>query len=157
EVAGAYIDLHEFQDRVGERLAELTRNEAAWVSSGAAAGLVLSILCCRTRGDERLISRLPQHPSLGSNVLMFSAHRYPYDRLVWLAGCKIQSVGDVKQTFPYELEAALDEQPVALLYVVGNRMPNGVLPLAQTVELAHERNVPVILDAAAQLPPKENL
>jgi L-seryl-tRNA(Ser) seleniumtransferase len=38
EAAGCFVDLPELQRRVGERLAELTHNEAAYVSSGAAAG-----------------------------------------------------------------------------------------------------------------------
>ena len=35
--ADAFVDLLELQDRVGKRIAELTRNEACYVSSGAAA------------------------------------------------------------------------------------------------------------------------
>jgi L-seryl-tRNA(Ser) seleniumtransferase len=46
---------------------------------------------------------------------------------------------------------------VAVLYVVGGWVPPGALPLEQVLAIAHERGVPVIVDAAAQLPPKENL
>lgn len=157
EAATTHVDMSELQRRAGEELATLTGNEAAWVSSGAAAGLVLCIIASRTRGDERLISRLPKHASLASRVVMYTAHRNPYDRVVALAGCSIQTVGNVKQTFEYELEAALEEKPAAILFVAGRHMPNGGLPLSRTVEIARDYGVPVIVDAAAQLPPKSNL
>ena len=48
EAAGSFVDMYELQQVVGKRLAELTRNEAAYVSTGAAAGLVLATLAAMT-------------------------------------------------------------------------------------------------------------
>jgi alkanesulfonate monooxygenase SsuD/methylene tetrahydromethanopterin reductase-like flavin-dependent oxidoreductase (luciferase family) len=42
EASRHFYDMFELQDRVGEHIAALTRNEAAYVTSGAAAGLVLA-------------------------------------------------------------------------------------------------------------------
>jgi seryl-tRNA(Sec) selenium transferase len=66
-------------------------------------------------------------------------------------------VGNALQTFPWELEAAVTERTAAVLYVAGAHLAGPVLPLAEVVTLAHDRGVPVIVDAAAQLPPVENL
>src|SRR3954463_9104707 len=41
-----FVNLDELQLRVGERLAALTHNEAAYVCTGAAAGLVLATAAC---------------------------------------------------------------------------------------------------------------
>ncbi len=41
------------------RLAELTHNEAAYVSNGAAAGLTLATAACITGDDPALMARLP--------------------------------------------------------------------------------------------------
>ena len=41
EAAQAFVDIVELQKRVGEEIAKLTNNEAAYVSCGAAAALVL--------------------------------------------------------------------------------------------------------------------
>ncbi|WP_269476450.1 aminotransferase class V-fold PLP-dependent enzyme [Phytohabitans suffuscus] len=45
----------------------------------------------------------------------------------------------------------------AVVYFAGTRFERYALPLEQVVDLAHEAGVPVIVDAAAQLPPVENL
>lgn len=155
--AGAFVDLHEAHLRIGESLAELTHNDAAYVTSGCAAGMVLGVLGCRTGGEPEAIGRLLDGGWFPDEVVMHAAHRIPYDPAVQLAGARIRSVGNVLQTFPWELEAALGERTVAVLYVAGTHLPPGALPLGQVVELAHARGVPVIVDAAAQLPPVDNL
>jgi L-seryl-tRNA(Ser) seleniumtransferase len=76
---------------------------------------------------------------------------------VRLAGARIVEIGNAVQTFPWELEAALGKRTAAVLYIAGAHLSRGALALEQTVEIAHARGVPVIVDAAAQLPPPENL
>ena len=58
EAASSFVDMYELQQVVGKRLADLTRNEAAYVSSGAAAGLVLATLAAMTSGDLATIAHL---------------------------------------------------------------------------------------------------
>jgi L-seryl-tRNA(Ser) seleniumtransferase len=55
------------------------------------------------------------------------------------------------------LEAALSERTALVLFVAGDHLAAGALGLAETVAIAHARGVPVVVDAAAQLPPVENL
>ena len=57
--AGSYVDMHELQAAVGRRLAELTGNEAAMVTTGAAAGLTLATLACVTGGDPEQDEQAP--------------------------------------------------------------------------------------------------
>jgi L-seryl-tRNA(Ser) seleniumtransferase len=155
--AGGFVDMHELLLAAGRRLAELTRNQAAYVTGGCAAAIVLATLACRTGGDPRVIARMPNAPDLPDEVVMHTAHRIPYDPALRLAGVRIRQVGDVLQTFRWELEEAIGERTVAVLYVAGAHLPQTVLPLEQVVEVAHDRGVPVIVDAAAQLPPVSNL
>ena len=49
QAAECFVDLYELQTAVGRRIAELTRNEAAFVSGGAAAGMFLSAVVCMAR------------------------------------------------------------------------------------------------------------
>lgn len=58
EAARWYVDLVELQRAVGRRLAELTKNEAAYVTASAAAGLTLATLACVTGPDPVRIARL---------------------------------------------------------------------------------------------------
>ncbi|GLU47322.1 aminotransferase class V-fold PLP-dependent enzyme [Nocardiopsis ansamitocini] len=157
EAAGAFVDMHELHLATGRRIAALTGNEAAYVTSGCAAAMVLGVMACRTGSDPRLIGLLPDAPGLPDEVVMHTAHRIPYDSAVTLAGARVRAIGNVIQTFDWELEAAITERTAAVLYVAGPHLARGALPLADVVRIAHGRGVPVIVDAAAQLPPVSNL
>ena len=158
EAAGSFVDMYELQQVVGKRLADLTRNEAAYVSSGAAAGLVLATLAAMTGDDLSTIARLIETGEAPKNeVIIHRVHRIPYDPAVRLAGARIVEVGNRLQTFPWELEAAVTPRTAMVFYPAGVHLASGALPLAETVEIAHAHGIPVVVDAAAQLPPTENL
>lgn len=157
EAARNSVDMHELHIAAGKRLAELTHNEAAYVTSGCAAALILATLGIRTGGDPSAITAFPGHAERPYEVVMHAAHRIPYDAALALAGAAIRQIGNVQQTFEWELEAAITEDTAAVLYVPGTHLPQVALPLDVVVAIAHARGVPVIVDAAAQLPPVENL
>ncbi len=158
EAAGSFVDMYELQQVVGKRLAELTRNEAAYVSTGAAAGIVLATLAAMTEGDLATIARLIETGEAPKNeVIIHRVHRIPYDPAVRLAGARIVEIGNRLQTFPWELEAAITPRTAMVFYAAGVHLASGALPLAETVEIAHAHGIPVVVDAAAQLPPTENL
>jgi uncharacterized pyridoxal phosphate-dependent enzyme len=158
EAARSFVDMYELQQVVGKRLADLTRNEAAYVSTGAAAGLVLASLAAMTGGDLPTIARLIETGEAPKNeVIIHRGHRIPYDPAIRLAGARIVEVGNRLQTFPWELEAAITPRTAMIFYAAGVHFGTGALPLAETVEIAHAHDIPVVVDAAAQLPPTENL
>jgi L-seryl-tRNA(Ser) seleniumtransferase len=158
EAATSFVDMYELQQVVGKRLADLTRNEAAYVSTGAAAGLVLATLAAMTDGDLPTIARLIETGEAPKNeVIIHRGHRIPYDPAIRLAGAHIVEVGNRLQTFPWELEAAITPRTAMVFYAAGVHLASGALLLAETVEIAHAHNIPVVVDAAAQLPPTENL
>jgi L-seryl-tRNA(Ser) seleniumtransferase len=157
DAAGSFVDMYELHLAAGRRLAELTNNEAAYVTAGCAAGLVLAILGARTGGDPRAIRAFPGHAERPHEVIMHAAHRIPYDPAVQFAGATIRQIGDMKQTFAWELEAAISDQTAAVLYVWNSSLPPVALELSEVVAIAHARGIPVIVDAAAQLPPVSNL
>jgi D-glucosaminate-6-phosphate ammonia-lyase len=157
EAASTHVDMYELHAAAGRRIAELTRNEAAHVTGGCAAAIVLSVLGCITKGDPRAIERMPDGDGLPTEVIMHCAHRIPYDPAIRLAGARIVQIGNALQTFDWELEAAITERTAAVLYVAGSHLGTAALDLDTTVRIAHARGVPVIVDAAAQLPPYTNL
>ncbi len=151
------VSMDELHLAAGRRLAELTNNEAALVTSGCATAMVLAVLATITGGRPELIAQMHHHNTLARNVVIHRAHRIPYDRAIELAGGRIVEVGNVLQTFTWELEAAIDEHTAAVFWTAGDHMPQTTLSLGETVAIAHSRGVPVIVDAAAQLPPVSNL
>lgn len=157
EAARSFVDMHELHAAAGKHLAKLTRNEAAYVTSGCAAGLVLGILGARNGGDPAMITEYPGHPEAPYEVIMHTSHRIPYDPAVGLAGAIIRQIGNNKQTFDWELESAISDNTAAVLYVANDTLPGSALALERVVAIAHKHQVPVIVDAAAQLPPMDNL
>ncbi len=157
EAAVCFIDMEEFQRRVGERIAELTHNEAAYVSSGAAAGLVLATAACITGDDAALIHRFPHLDGLKHEVLVHKSHRNGYDYTIQQIGAKIIDVGQPGQTTLADFEAAITDMTVAIFWFQGAMTSADDVPLADLIRLGNAHDIPVIVDAAAQLPPASNL
>jgi L-seryl-tRNA(Ser) seleniumtransferase len=157
EAAGSFVDMHELHLAAGKRLAEITRNDAAYVTSGCAAALILALLGIRTKGDPRVLTEFPGRDLAPSEVIMHAAHRIPYDAAIAMSGVTIRQIGNIQQTFDWELESAITERTAAVLYVAGSHLPQVALPLPEVVRIAKKKGIPVIVDAAAQLPPVENL
>jgi uncharacterized pyridoxal phosphate-dependent enzyme len=157
DASNSFVSMHELQLKAGERIAKLTKNDAAYITSGGAAGIVLSILALRTRGDLTSISRVIKNTAPESEVIMHVGHRMPYDPAVRLAGSRIVTIGNALQTFDWELESAITPHTTAILYVAGTHLAGPVLPLETVIRIAHSHDVPVLVDAAAQLPPYSNL
>ncbi|MBI4550767.1 MAG: aminotransferase class V-fold PLP-dependent enzyme [Candidatus Latescibacteria bacterium] len=157
EAAGAFVDIEVLQARVGEEIARLTRNEAAYVSCGAAAGLVLSTAACMTGLDPEKRERLPNVDGMKHEVIVHRGTRTPYDFAIRQTGAKLVLVGTAERTAPEELEAAITEQTAAIFYFPNAHRDHIAVPLDQAIEIAHRHGVPLIVDAAAQLPPASNL
>ncbi len=157
EASRHFVDLDELQRRIGEELARLTHNEAAYVSAGAAAGLVLATAACITGTDPAAIRQLPDLTGLKNEVIVHKSHRNGYDHAVRQVGVKLVEIGYATGTAPWELERAINERTAAVFWFQGAMTGRGDLPLETVIEIAGARGVPVVVDAAAQLPPVENL
>ena len=157
EASVSHVDMHELHVAAGRELAALTRNEGAYVTCGAAAAVAHGLLACVTHGDPALIADMPGGDGLPTEVVVHCAHRIPYDRFIDLVGCRTVQIGNAIQTFEWELERALSPRTAAVLWVAGSHLSDAALRLERTMEMAHAHGVPVIIDAAAQLPPSSNL
>jgi D-glucosaminate-6-phosphate ammonia-lyase len=157
QASEAYVDLFELQAAVGRRIAELTRNEAAFVTGGASAGLFLSAVVCIARNTPDGILRPGQLDGFPRDFLIQHGHRIPYDPAIELAGGRLVEIGGPGATSEADLDDAIGPDTAGLLFVAGTHLAEGSPPLEAVVRVAHARDVPVIVDAAAQLPPVENL
>lgn len=157
EAAGSYIVLDELQARASALIARATGAETGLVTGGAAAGLLLGTAACIAGCDPGRIERLPDTRGMANEALMFRAHRNGYDQSVRAAGATIVDVGYAHVTLPYQLEAAICDQTALLVYLVAPWASRGALSLEESCEIAHRHGVPVLVDAAATLPPAENL
>ncbi len=156
EAAKSFVDLDELLAKSGEYIARLLGVEAAYVTCGAAAGLTLATAACVAAEDPAAISRLPDTRGLRNRVAIHRNHRNGYDQAIRQAGVEMVEFGWIKETFPWQMEAALDEQTAAVAYFA-EFAGRGSLPLETVAEIAHRHGLPVIVDAAAEVPPVENL
>lgn len=158
------VDIVSLQAAASRQIAAATGAEAGMVTTGASAGLTLAAAACIAGLDVARMERLPAAASAGmpNEIIMARTHRTAYDRALRTAGAVIRDVGvndrgtgaGIRGLEPWEVEAAINEQTAAIA-VSANRATRDEIPAI--VAVAERHRLPVIVDAAAQLPPKENL
>src|SRR5687768_12261353 len=81
--AESFVDLNQLQERVGAKIAELTGNEACYVASGAAAGIMLSVASCIAGTDPANTFAFPHLNGLPkTEVILQKVQRNGYDYAV---------------------------------------------------------------------------
>ena len=162
EAAVASVDVAELQTAASARIAELTGAQAGLVTSGASAGLTLATAACLAGWDAARMAALPDTRGMPARMLMLRTHRNSYDHAARLAGAQIVDVGHndrgtgagVRGVEPWEIESAVDAQTAGFVFVAG---AGGAAALPVVSEVMHRHGLPVVVDAAAQLPPASNL
>ena len=158
ESVPAFVDLPSLAVAVGNRLAKLTRNEAAHVTAGAAAGLALATAVAVAGDDPAIMARLPNRmEGLKREVIVHRTQRLWYDHAVRQTGVDLVEIGHTYETPAWELDAAFSERTAAVLYFAGRHLNRNTLDLDYVIERAYAHGVPVIVDGAAQIPPVSNL
>lgn len=162
QAAHECVPLDTLQGAASHYLAEVTGAEAGIVTSGAAAALMLGTAAILTGFDLRRIEKLPHCEDFADEFVVAREHRNGYDHAVRAAGARLVEVGmneivsgaGVRRTEAWEYQAAFGPQTAGILYVYDvDARP----PLAEVVRVAQERGLPVLVDAAGELPPRANL
>jgi L-seryl-tRNA(Ser) seleniumtransferase len=152
----------ELQAHASKVIARETGSEAGYVASGAAACLLLATAACVAGLEPSRMARLPDTAGLKNEVVMVRSQRNFYDHAVRAAGVRLVEVGlpdryagaGVRDAEAWEIADAITERTAAVFYVADRfARPS----LCEVVTVAHAAGVPVIVDAAAQLPPQANL
>lgn len=162
EASQACVDIAELQAAASCIIAEATGAEAGYVASGASACLLIGAAACMTGLDPGRMARLPDSQGMKNECVMVRSQRNFYDHAIRAAGMKIIEVGlpdryagaGVRDAEAWEIDDAINERTAAVFYVADSQSRP---PLAEVTAAAHARGVPVIVDAAAQLPPQANL
>jgi L-seryl-tRNA(Ser) seleniumtransferase len=157
EASRHFVEIDELQRKVGAQIAALTHNEAAYVSCGAAAGLVLSTAACIAGTDPEKRLSLPFTAGMKNEIIVHKCSRVGYDFAIRQAGGVLVEIGTETGATAQEMEAAVNERTAAVMVFYKDQLMQGQVPLSQQVEIAHQHTIPVVVDAAAQLPPVENL
>lgn len=165
EASQSFVRIEDLQDAAGQVIAEATGAESGYATSGAAAGLLLGTAACVAGLDLQKMERLPDTsaPGTKNEVVVHRVHRNSYDHAIRTVGVKLVEVGHFGHptpgpTRPYELESAINDHTAMVFWpAMGDQDQLGVLSLVETARIAHRHGVPVLVDAAAALPPATNL
>jgi L-seryl-tRNA(Ser) seleniumtransferase len=160
EAAASFVHIDELQARAGGVIARLTGAEAGYVTNGASAGLTLGVAACVAGMDVGKMDQLPDVTGMKSEVVVQRGHRNSYDHAIRAVGVTFVEAGNLGYpgaggTMPWQLEAAITDRTAAVACPILDTP--GTLSLPEVAEIAHARGVPVIVDAAAELPPRSNL
>ena len=146
-----YVMLDELHDRVGERIAKLARSEAAMVTSGAASALTLGTAAVLTGIDRQKMVDLPNLATMKSEVIIQKSHRFGYDHAVRNCGVRLVEVESRD-----DLERAINAQTAMMIFYNANNNV-GQIKDEEFAQLGKKHGVPTFNDAAADVPPVDNL
>jgi len=157
EASPAYVNLLDLHKKCGQRIADLIGVEACYISGGCAAGLAIATAACVAGTDRARIARLPNTSGMKDEVVIARSHRNGYDLAIQQTGVKLVEIGNARGSQEWELEEAIGPNTAAVAHVYARWTFDLPLALADTVRIAHAKGVPVIVDAAAEVPPYRNL
>jgi L-seryl-tRNA(Ser) seleniumtransferase len=153
------VRLHDLQRKAGEYIAQRLRCEGAIVTSGASGAISLATAACMQQANHINVLDMPQAiDGLKNQVIVQRAHRYGYDRAMYLCGARVTEIvtlddykracGAGNAVMTNFFNAAEDEVGSAGSAQIGRE---------EWLRVAHEFKIPCHLDAAADMPPISNL
>lgn len=160
EVAKTFVDMHELIQKADQRVAQLCQVDDAHITVGCGTAIELAVAGCMAEGDHRKWMRLPHTEGMRNEVVVHRGHYIGYSPQWTASGARLVEYGQagLLKFSRDELESALSEKTCCISYTISyNTAPRGSLPLADVIQAAAARSLPVIVDAASDLPPVANL
>lgn len=150
-----FVEIDHLQRLSSKVIARLTGGEAGFVTASCASGIAMAVAGAMTRDNLLAVERLPDTTGLKNEVLIQTGHMVSYgapvDQSIRLAGGIVVPVGTVSISSPYHLSNAITDKTAAAVYVVSHHtVQYGMIPLKEFCQICHEKNVPVIVDAASE-------
>jgi L-seryl-tRNA(Ser) seleniumtransferase len=144
EASRHFIEMDELMAGVSKRLADITGAEWGIVTAGCCAALTHSTAAAIAGNNPERMQHLPDLHGLKSEVIIPSYSRNVYDHAIRMLGVKIVEISESSQ-----LEPAFNNR-TAMVYILGGPGDDGPLGTRVIAEVARRKNVPVIVDAAAE-------
>lgn len=162
EAAGEWVPLEQLQAAASRKIAEHTGTEAGLVTSGSAGALTLGAAAILAGHDLRRMEELPHCDHFPHEFIIAREQRSGYDHAVRASGARLVEVGfneivsnaGVRRTEQWEYAAAINENTAGIVYV---HAEDSQPALKDVIEVAHQHGIPVLVDAAGEVPPRSNL
>jgi L-seryl-tRNA(Ser) seleniumtransferase len=153
------VRLHDLQRKAGEYIAQRLKCEGAIVTSGASGAISLATAACMQYANNIGVLDMPQSIDGKKNqVIVQRAHRYGYDRAMYLCGARVTEVVTLD-----DYKRACDQGNAIMTNFFNAAEDEYGLPGSAQIgredwlKVAHEHKIPCHIDAAADMPPISNL
>ena len=155
EASTTYAELAQLKRQAGRRVAELAGAEDGVITSGASAGIVLMVAAVVAGTDPVRVAALPNAAWEPRGIVIQAGHLVnfgaPVSQMVAIGGGAVAAVGSVNLVGADEIRSAIDARTAAVLFIQSHHaVQKGMVDLARVIEIAHGKNVPVLVDAAAE-------
>ena len=162
--ARSYVDLPLLLETAGRYLAERIGVPGAFISSGAAGGIAVATAAVLSGGERERAWDLPKTNGRPNEIVVLKTGQPNYmHQAAEMVGGRLVEVGEPGTVTLDDFASAIGPRTAAILYVypyveatlakAGGRAAT----LSALADVAHARGIPVIVDAAAELPPREKL
>jgi len=147
-----YCMLDELQDKVGAKIAELCHAEAATVTSGAFSAIMLGTAGVLSGLDANKAAMIPHLEGSGmkTEVILQKGHNIGYYQA--MKNCGVTMIWVETRE---ELERAINDKTAMMAFMNCNTNA-GQIKHKEWLEVAKRRNIPTLIDIAADVPPIEN-
>ncbi|MCZ2079633.1 MAG: hypothetical protein LC130_32080 [Bryobacterales bacterium] len=162
DAARQYVPIRDLTRAVGERIAALTDSEGALVTTGAAGAIFVGTCACIAGDDPDKMKRLPFTAGMKNEVIVQKLHNTGWTRQCEAAGAQL-----VEVEYKDQLERAISGRTAMLYFLVADKhfgkyrdqldAPGGKVSLTEYAAIAKGARIPLLVDAAAELPPPESL
>jgi L-seryl-tRNA(Ser) seleniumtransferase len=157
EASKSYVNMEELHTRAGEIIAEITGAEAGLVTSGAAGAMVLMAAACIAGSDRNKMLKLPQSEGMANEIIIPRSMSQGYAQAFLGGGARLVEVGDDKGNFTVQqIKDAVSTNTVAIAILLRTTWQE-LNTLKEIIAVGKYHGIAVIVDAAAELPPIENL
>ncbi len=158
-VSDIYIDMKELMNETTNYLARLLNVEAVYITNSASSGIMFTLIATIIKSLNIKPEEFSFDSASKKYILTQKIQKSEFKYLIKLIGSDNLEYGnEVKVTEESLLEVInrYNNKIAAILHFQFDPLP-GSLSLEKVSEIAHSYDIPVIVDAAAELPPKENL
>jgi L-seryl-tRNA(Ser) seleniumtransferase/D-glucosaminate-6-phosphate ammonia-lyase len=155
EAAMSYVNIETLYEKAGLEIAKYTGAEDSCVTSSAAAGIAISVAACITGEDLSKVEKLPISTGMKNEIIIQKGHAVhfgaPVVQMIRLGGGVPVEVGQANKVDASHIESAIGENTAALIYVKSHHaVQKGMVSIEKMIKIAHEHNLPLIIDAAAE-------
>ncbi|MEF3329692.1 MULTISPECIES: DgaE family pyridoxal phosphate-dependent ammonia lyase [Oceanobacillus] len=150
-----YVEIADLVDKSGKYIADMLDTEAALIVNSASSGIVLSVAGLVTKGNRRLSEKIHQEKITKNEIIMLKGHNVhygaPIESMIYLGGGQLVEAGYANEGKQEHISDAVCENTAAILYVKSHHaVQKNMISVEEAAEVAKEKNIPFIVDAAAE-------